>query len=135
VCTEANTVLRAVVADFFFNCWYLELPSDKRIRHGLSTALHMKSLLFVESFDLCPSNQYILVTVIPSCFHFMKMCLCQISLLSRCSPRYLISISGELHIVYMDQRACFFSCCESDVDRFASVSFHSSFFKPVLDCK
>jgi hypothetical protein len=33
VCTEAGTVLRAVAADFFFNCWYLEIPSDNRIRH------------------------------------------------------------------------------------------------------
>jgi hypothetical protein len=30
---EASTVLRAVVEDFFFNCWYLEIPSDNRIRH------------------------------------------------------------------------------------------------------
>jgi hypothetical protein len=29
----ASTILRAVVADFFFNCWYLEIPSDNRIRH------------------------------------------------------------------------------------------------------
>jgi hypothetical protein len=35
--------------------------------------------LFVESFDLCPSNQYMLVKVIPSCFRFMKMCLFQVS--------------------------------------------------------
>jgi hypothetical protein len=47
----------------------------------------MRSLLLVESFD------YILVRVIPSCFRFEKMCLCQVSLLSRCSPRYLISSS------------------------------------------
>jgi hypothetical protein len=33
MCAEASTVLRAVVADFFFNCWYLEIPSDNRIRH------------------------------------------------------------------------------------------------------
>jgi hypothetical protein len=39
--------------------------------------------MFVESFDLSPSNQYILVRVIPSCFCFTKMCLCQASLLSR----------------------------------------------------
>jgi hypothetical protein len=32
VCTEAGTVLRAVAADFFFNCWYSEIPSDNRIR-------------------------------------------------------------------------------------------------------
>jgi hypothetical protein len=52
----------------------------------------MRSLLLVESFDLRPCND-ILVRVIPSCFHFAKMCLCQVSLLSRCSPRYLISSS------------------------------------------
>jgi hypothetical protein len=26
--TEVHTVLRAVVVDFFFNCWCLEIPSD-----------------------------------------------------------------------------------------------------------
>jgi hypothetical protein len=30
----------------------------------------MRSLLIIESFDLCPSNQYILVGAIPSCFRF-----------------------------------------------------------------
>jgi hypothetical protein len=35
MCAEASTVLRAVAADFFFNCWYLEIPSDNRIRHLL----------------------------------------------------------------------------------------------------
>jgi hypothetical protein len=46
----------------------------------------MRSLSHVESFYFRPSNQYILVRVIPSCFR-----LCQVSLLSRCSPRYLTS--------------------------------------------
>jgi hypothetical protein len=45
----------------------------------------MRSLLL----DSRPSNQYILVRVIPSCFRFAKMCLCQVRLLSRCSPRCL----------------------------------------------
>jgi hypothetical protein len=31
--TEADTVLRTVALDFFFNCWYLEIPSDNRIRY------------------------------------------------------------------------------------------------------
>jgi hypothetical protein len=53
----------------------------------------MRSLLLVESFVLRPSNQYVSVRVIPSCFRFAKMCLCQVSLLSRCSPRYLTSSS------------------------------------------
>jgi hypothetical protein len=33
MCSEASTVLRAAAADFFFNCWYLVIPSDNRIRH------------------------------------------------------------------------------------------------------
>jgi hypothetical protein len=33
----------------------------------------MRSLLLVESFDFRPSNQYILVRVIPSCFRFVKI--------------------------------------------------------------
>jgi hypothetical protein len=33
MCAEASNVLRAVAADFYFNCWYLEIPSDNRIRH------------------------------------------------------------------------------------------------------
>jgi hypothetical protein len=59
------------------------------------------------------------VKVIPSCCHFVKMCLCQVSLLSRCSLRYLV----ELHIVHTDQWARFSSCGECDVDILGSVSF------------
>jgi hypothetical protein len=33
MCAEASTVLGTVAADFFFNCWYLEIPSDNRIGH------------------------------------------------------------------------------------------------------
>jgi hypothetical protein len=33
MCAEASTILRAVVADFFFICWYLEILSDNRIGH------------------------------------------------------------------------------------------------------
>jgi hypothetical protein len=33
MCAEASTVLRAVAADFFFNCWCVEIPSGNRIRH------------------------------------------------------------------------------------------------------
>jgi hypothetical protein len=39
MCAEASTVLRAVAADFFFNCWYLEIPSDNRILHIPSFAI------------------------------------------------------------------------------------------------
>jgi hypothetical protein len=33
MCAEASNVLRTVALDFFFNCWYLEIPSDNCIRH------------------------------------------------------------------------------------------------------
>jgi hypothetical protein len=59
----------------------------------MDIVLYMRSLLFVESFDFRPSDQYSLVWVIPSCFPFAKMCLCQVSLLLRCSSRYLTSSS------------------------------------------
>jgi hypothetical protein len=51
VCTEASTVMRDVAADFFFNVWYLEIPSDNRIHqetkvHPLScTRLSIGSVL------------------------------------------------------------------------------------------
>jgi hypothetical protein len=90
----------------------------------------MRSLLLVESLDLRPINQYFFVKVIPSCFRFAKMCLCQVSPQSRCSPRYL-----TLHIVYVVRGARFFLCSECYVDRLGFVSFDSLFLKPVLDCK
>jgi hypothetical protein len=40
VCDVVSTVLRAVSADFFFNCWCLEIPSDNRIWYrGPSTIM------------------------------------------------------------------------------------------------
>jgi hypothetical protein len=47
-----------------------------------SIVLYMRSLLLLESFYLRPSNQHILVKMIPSCFRFEKTCLYQVSLLS-----------------------------------------------------
>jgi hypothetical protein len=64
----------------------------------------MKSLLLVKSFDLHSSNQYILVRVVPCCFRFAKMCLCQVSLLSKCSPRYLISSSWGSCMLFIRTR-------------------------------
>jgi hypothetical protein len=41
MCAEASTILGAVAADFFFNCWYLEILSDNRTRYyqGASTIM------------------------------------------------------------------------------------------------
>jgi hypothetical protein len=67
----------------------------------------------VGSLDLRPSNQYILARVIPSIFRLAKMCSCEVSLLSRCSP-----FLGEAHIVYLDRGEARFSFYgECDVDR------------------
>jgi hypothetical protein len=46
------------------------------VQIGLSIVLYMISLLLVQSSNLCPSNQYIFVRVVPSCFYFAKMFFC-----------------------------------------------------------
>jgi hypothetical protein len=43
MCAEANTILRAVAADFFFNCWCLEIPSDNSIRHIRASTIKRKA--------------------------------------------------------------------------------------------
>jgi hypothetical protein len=98
MCAEESTVLEAVAVDFFFNCWYLEIPrcvhyhaGSFRLRismfeeeavpqscipyvHiGLSIVLYTSSLLLVESFYLCPIN--ILLMVIHNCF-VLRKCVC-----------------------------------------------------------
>jgi hypothetical protein len=45
----------------------------------------------VENFDLRPSSQCILASVIPSRFRFVNISLRQVNLLSRCKPRYITS--------------------------------------------
>jgi hypothetical protein len=53
----------------------------------------------VESSDLRPSNQYILVRVIPSCFLSVPS-----KSAVKVQPKILDIFSlGELHIVYMDR--------------------------------
>jgi hypothetical protein len=39
VCTEAEAVVRAVVADLFLDRWHVEIASDNSVRpyHGAST--------------------------------------------------------------------------------------------------
>jgi hypothetical protein len=64
------------------------------VQIDLSIVLCMRSLLLVESFDLRPSNEHILVRAIHNCFVFAKMCLCQVSV--RYSPRYLPSSFWEI---------------------------------------
>jgi hypothetical protein len=63
MCAEASNILRAVAADFFFNCWYLEIPSDNRIRHIPRWAhYHAQrsriSMLEVEAYNT-PNHQWL----------------------------------------------------------------------------
>jgi hypothetical protein len=51
----------------------------------------MRSFLLVESLDLRPSNQYILVSESPSCLRLEEMCVCQVRRWSRWSPRYYLN--------------------------------------------
>jgi hypothetical protein len=90
-------------------------------------------VLLVESFDFRASHHYILVRVIPSCFHFAEMCLCQVSLQSRCSPRYSTSSRGSCTLFIWTEGAGFSSCGECDADRFRFVGFRSPLLWPVLD--
>jgi hypothetical protein len=54
VCTEASTVVRAVAADLFFNCWCLEIPSENHIRHEPKRAHHRPQSFQLEAFyDFC----------------------------------------------------------------------------------
>jgi hypothetical protein len=51
VCAEASAVLRAVAADFFSNCWCLEIPSDNRIRHVPRCIYYHAQGLRLETFQ------------------------------------------------------------------------------------
>jgi hypothetical protein len=70
---------------------------------------------------LHPSKPYILVKVIPSYFHFVNMCLCQVSLLLRCSLRYWYLTSCG---------SCIFKCHMKIVMRFQFQCRQEDIFKP-----
>jgi hypothetical protein len=66
---------------------------------GCSTTLYARSLLLAVSLDWRPSSQYILVSVMPSCFRLAKMWLRQVSLRSKTeasSAKVAVVVSGEV---------------------------------------
>jgi hypothetical protein len=90
----------------------------------------MRSLLLVESFYFRPSNQYILVGMIPSCFHFEKNVFVAGKSPVKVYFKILdIIILGELHIAYMGLGACFSSCSECYVIDLDSLAFILHFYK------
>jgi hypothetical protein len=71
MCAEWSTILGAVAADSYFNCWYLEIPSDNRITYqGASTIMR-------EAFDWNRSRISMLeVEAVPqSCIPEVQICL------------------------------------------------------------
>jgi hypothetical protein len=74
------------------------------------------------------SDPYVyFLRVIPSCFRFAYMCLCQVSLLSSCSSRYLISFSWGSCTLFIGPRIRLFLRNEYCVKLLVSVTFQSSF--------
>jgi hypothetical protein len=79
MCAEASTVLRAVAANFFFNCWYLDIPSDNHIRHV--TKVRPLSCTRFSVGDILEFLCWNL-TLVPNCaavvvfffFFFLKLC-------------------------------------------------------------
>jgi hypothetical protein len=94
----------------------------------------MRSLFLVKSCDLHPSSQYILVRVIPSCFYFARMCLCQVSLPSRCSLIFLTFPSWESCTLFIWGGAQFSSCSDWTLTNLDPLAFILHFLTPVLDC-
>jgi len=62
-----------------------------KVHIGLKMALYNSNLFSINSCDLLPSSQYILLSWIPSYFCLVVMCFLQFSLWSRCNPKYLAS--------------------------------------------
>jgi hypothetical protein len=162
MCAATSTVLRAVAVKFFFNCWYLEVLLNNHIRHvprrvhyhAQGLQLKMIQNLYVGSRSRVPElypispdwseygfrdEKFVAcceVWLLPSCFCFAKMCLCQVSLLSRCSRRYLTSsLWGSCTLfMWMEGHISLQAVKVMRVD-LEPLAFILNFFKPVLNCK
>jgi hypothetical protein len=96
---------------------------------GFEYCLVNEDFLLVDSYDLRPSNQCIFVTVIPNYLRFLKMCLCQVSLLSRCT-----SLLGGVEPCLSGLGTRFSTYGECDVNGFRLIDFNSPFYEPILYC-
>jgi len=62
----------------------------------LRIVLYNSILFSIDSCDLLPSSQYILLNWIRSCFRLVNMCFLQFNLRSRCGPKYLASSAWRI---------------------------------------
>jgi hypothetical protein len=88
---EASTVLRAVAADFFCNCWYLEIPSDNRIRH-IPRCVQYHAQGYAEYADSC-NAAHLLVRIN--------------QLTEQCSRNSKICMLHSKHYIYFIIAICF----------------------------
>jgi hypothetical protein len=85
MCAEASTILRAVAADFFFNCWYLEIPTDNHIRqiqrcvqyHSQVSRLETFQNFYVGSGSRTPELYSISPDWFEYCFIYEKFVACR----------------------------------------------------------
>jgi hypothetical protein len=83
------------------------------------------SLLLIESLDLRPSNQYILLSESPSCLRLEKMCVPGKAAIEMKSKVFDMLLLRYLHIIYMDRWARVSSCSECHIDRLSLIGFNS----------
>jgi hypothetical protein len=79
VYTEARTALRAIVKDFFFNCWCLKIPSDNRIRHvpGRKTLDWKRSRISIFEVEALPHSCIAMVQIgFEYCFVYENFVVC-----------------------------------------------------------
>jgi hypothetical protein len=74
-----------------------------------------------------PNNQYILERAIPSCFPFVKMSLCQVSLCQGVVRDTCHLLGGVARCLY-GPGTRFSSCGKCDMDRLRSVNFYYPVF-------
>jgi hypothetical protein len=79
----------------------------------------------IESLDLRPSNQYILVSESLICLRFAKMCVPGKAAVKMKSKVFDMVLLRCLHIIYMERWARFWSCSECHMDRLSFISFNS----------
>jgi hypothetical protein len=87
----------------------------------------------IESLDLRPSNQYVLVSECPSCLSLEKMCVPGKAAVEMKSKVFDMVLLRYWNIIYMDRWARFSSCSECHMDRLSLIGFNSPITWPGLN--
>jgi len=103
---------------------------------GFRIALYMSSLFSSDTCDFRPRIQYSFCSWRSSCFLFVVICLRQVSLRSRCMPKYFTS-SGWTGYILFNWTDGHGDCLRVKVTwvDFVSLAFIHHFFEPLLNFK